>query len=326
MRSLAADRVEGCAAALDEEPGGSLEPRARRPSSRSPWRSSDLRAPRPSPARARSSEATSSSRSGTTSLAAAVGVDARTSAARSQSGVSCSCPTALTTGTGQPATARTTRSSLNGSRSSKLPPPRARTTTSTSGSAQIARSASTTASAARGPCTKVSATRSCAGGKRACTEAITSRFAAASFPVTSPILRGKRGSGRLRSGANRPSPASFCFSRSSAARCSPSPNRSIPSARSRSSPRGSKSSGRPYTCTLSPFCRSSRSASNCPRGISPARSDPSPASLSVKKTLCQRSCRRSSEISPSTQTVGRRWSHEPMPRLNADTVYTRRSP
>ena len=73
--------------------------------------------------------------------AAAVGVDALTSAARSQSGVSCSCPTALTIGTGQPATARTTRSSLNGSRSSKLPPPRARTTTSTSGSAVIAPSA-----------------------------------------------------------------------------------------------------------------------------------------------------------------------------------------
>ena len=41
----------------------------------------------------------------------------------------------------------------------------------------------------------------------------------------------------MRSGANRPSAASFCFSRSSAARCSPSPKRSIPSARSRNSPR-----------------------------------------------------------------------------------------
>ena len=43
-----------------------------------------------------------------------MGVDARTSAARSQSGVSCSCPTAETIGTGQAATARTSRSSLNG--------------------------------------------------------------------------------------------------------------------------------------------------------------------------------------------------------------------
>ena len=78
-------------------------------------------------------------------MPAIVGVDARTSAARSQSGVSCSCPTAETTGTGHAATARTSRSSLNGSRSSKLPPPRASTITSTPGCAQSARSASTIA-------------------------------------------------------------------------------------------------------------------------------------------------------------------------------------
>ena len=41
--------------------------------------------------------------------------------------MSCSWPTAETTGTGQAAIARTSRSSLNGSRSSKLPPPRAST-------------------------------------------------------------------------------------------------------------------------------------------------------------------------------------------------------
>ena len=45
--------------------------------------------------------------------------------------------------------------------------------------------------------------------------ASTSRLAAASFPVTSPIRRGRRGSGRLRSAAKRPSAASFRFSRSS---------------------------------------------------------------------------------------------------------------
>src|SRR6476646_8652181 len=60
--------------------------------------------------------------------------------------------------------------------------------------------------------------------------------------------------------------------------------------------------------------------------MSEARIDPSPASLRVKKTLCQRSCRRSSLISPSTHTVGSRCSHEPTPRLNAETVKTRRSP
>src|SRR5206468_4202951 len=83
------------------------------------------------PSCARSSHARSSARSGTTSRPATDGVDARTSAARSQSGVSCSWPTAEMTGTEHAATARTTRSSENGSRSSNAPPPRASTITST---------------------------------------------------------------------------------------------------------------------------------------------------------------------------------------------------
>src|SRR5581483_10329984 len=145
---------------------GARRRRSCRCASRCACRSTVARAPRPSPIRARASPARSSSRSGTTSRPAAVGVDARTSAARSHSGVSCSCPTAVTTGTGQPATARTRRSSLNGSRSSKLPPPRARTTTSTSGAAQTAPSAATISRAARGPCTYVSATSTRAAGKR----------------------------------------------------------------------------------------------------------------------------------------------------------------
>src|SRR5215218_971363 len=56
------------------------------------------------------------------------------------------------------------------------------------------------------------------------------------------------------------------------------------------------------------------------------RQAPSAGSLSVKKTLCQRSWRRSSVTSPSTHTVGRRASQSPMPRLNDETVNTRRSP
>ena len=118
-----------------------------------------------------------------------------------------------------------------------------------------------------GPCTYTSATTTFAGGKRSTMCVSTSRFAAASFPVTSPTSRGKRGSARLRSAANRPSPASVRLSRSSAARCAPRPKRSIVSAFSRSSPRCSYSSARPKTCTRSPSARPSSSASNCPRGI-----------------------------------------------------------
>jgi hypothetical protein len=48
--------------------------------------------------------------------------------------------------------------------------------------------------------------------------------------------------------------------------------------------------------------------------------------LSVKKTLCQRSWRFSSVTSPSTHTVGRRWSHVATPRLKDETEKTLRSP
>jgi hypothetical protein len=48
--------------------------------------------------------------------------------------------------------------------------------------------------------------------------------------------------------------------------------------------------------------------------------------LSVKKTLCQRWWRFSSVTSPSTQTVGSRCSQVAIPRLNAETEKTLRSP
>ena len=237
---------------------------------------------------------------------------------RARNGVSCSWPTAETTGTGHAATARTSRSSLNGSRSSKLPPPRVSTITSTSGAAQTSRSASIIAVAAKGPCTYVSATTTRAAGNRAVIVASTSRFAAASFPVTSPMRRGRNGSGRLRS--KTPSAASFFFSRSSAARWSPSPKRSIDSARMRKSPFASNSSGLPKTCTRSPSERSSRNASKRERAMVTPRHAPSFGSLSVKKTDCQRTLRRSSVTSPSTQIVGKRPSQSATPRLNDATV------
>ena len=114
------------------------EGRAGRPASLS--RSPGTRRRRP-PARGRAAvqqrrraPPASAAWSGTISFAARLGVPARTSAARSTSGTSCSWPIAETTGVAHPATARTSRSSENGSRSSKLPPPRASTITSTCGS------------------------------------------------------------------------------------------------------------------------------------------------------------------------------------------------
>ena len=76
----------------------------------------------------------SSKTSGTTRFAASVGVEALRSAASSVKGLSFSCPIALTIGVLQFATARTTFSSEKTSKSWKLPPPRAKIMTSTSGS------------------------------------------------------------------------------------------------------------------------------------------------------------------------------------------------
>ena len=160
--------------------------------------------------------------------------------------------------------------------------------------------------AARGPWTRVSATRMRAGGKRVWIVVITSRRAAASLPVTRPIRRGKRGRGRLRAASKSPSSASACFRRSIAARCAPSPKRSSESARSLNSPFAAKSSGRPSTWIRSPSARSSLSASKVRRGIEAGRLAPSAGSLSVKKTLPQRSERRSSVTSPSIHSVGSR--------------------
>ena len=57
-----------------------------------------------------------------------------------------------------------------------------------------------------------------------------------------------------------------------------------------------------------------------PCGIVTPRQAPSLGSFSVKKTDCQRALRRSSVTSPSTQTVGSRCSHSATPRLNDATA------
>ena len=113
-------------------------------------------------------------------------------------------------------------------------------------------------------------------------------------------------------------------------RASPSAARARPGARrGRSAPARARAAGTrraPRTAPVghtrgraSPSASSSRSASNWPRAIETPRHEPSCGSLSVKKTLAQRSERRSSVTSPSTQTVGSRASQEATPRLKAPT-------
>ena len=123
-----------------------------------------------------------------------------------------------TTGTGQAATARTSRSSLNGSRSSKLPPPRASTTTSTLGSAQSSLRARRPSPPRRAVPARTSRRRAtCAGGKRVVDVgqhvALGRRVVAGHEPDPA---RQARAAGACAASANSPSPASLRFSRSSA--------------------------------------------------------------------------------------------------------------
>ncbi len=193
-----------------------------------------------------------SRRDGTTRFAASVGVDARRSATKSTSGASCSWPIALTTGVRQEATARTRASLLKGSRSSTLPPPRARMITSTSGIASSSASAAVTAATACTPCTGTSRTSKAIAGHRSRALTSTSSIAALARPHTRPIRFGMKGRGFLRSGANSPSAASRSFRRASCASSAPSPTGRISLARMDNEPRAGQKSGFAWTRTRWP--------------------------------------------------------------------------
>jgi len=98
--------------------------------------------------------ALSSSFTPTTISAAADGVGARTSATKSAIVKSVSCPTAEMVGIFDSARARATSSSLNGQRSSRLPPPRATMSTSKPRTRLMARIPRTMSGTASGPCTR----------------------------------------------------------------------------------------------------------------------------------------------------------------------------
>ncbi len=201
--------------------------RAARSSRRSPSRS---RASAPCASRAPqpATSATSSARDGTASSAAAVGVGARRSEAKSTSVVSVSCPTAVMIGQGMAATARTTASSLKAMRSSRLPPPRARITTSgrgtgpPSGSEAMRASAAAMRSAAPSPCTGTGQIW-IARGKRRATVVRMSWITAPCALVTTAMTRGSSGTGRLRASSNSPAASSFAFSASMRASIAPAP-------------------------------------------------------------------------------------------------------
>ena len=172
--------------------------------------------------RPRSISSSSAARSGTIRFAASVGVEARKSATKSNRGASSSWPTAETSGVRAAKAARTTDSSEKPSKSSKAPPPRVTTKTSTSGRASSSAMAAETSAAQLTPCTATSRTSKTARGQRLVAFSITSALARAPCPQIKPMRRGKKGRGFLCSAANKPWAASFWRSSSS---CSNNPPR-----------------------------------------------------------------------------------------------------
>ena len=191
-------------------------------------RSRKPRTARSRPARARATPARSSTTSGTIRLPASVGVEARRSATQSSSGWSFSCPMALTTGVRAAATARIRDSSLKARRSSKEPPPRAITMTSTSAMASSSRSAWVTARTAPEPWTATSRTSKSTAGQRRDALRMTSFSASELRPVTRPTRRGSRGRGFFRAASKSPSSARARRSRSSRSSRSPRPTGRMP--------------------------------------------------------------------------------------------------
>ena len=189
--------------------------------------------------RAASISPRSSRQSGTQSSAAAEGVGARRSATKSAIVTSVSWPTPLITGTRAAKIARATRSSLNAQRSSAEPPPRPTIITSTRSSAQRASIPATIRSGAPSPCTSDGARTSSASGKRRPITVWISCQTAPVGEVTTPIVRGIFGSGRLRPGSNRPSRSNRARNSSNASWSGPTPAGWTRSTRNWYSPRGS---------------------------------------------------------------------------------------
>ena len=219
-------------------------------------------------------------------------------------------------GHGAAATARTTRSSLNGQQVLEAPAAAREDDHVDAGLALEALQRVHDAGAARAAPGRASPRPARArAGSGSWIAASTSRLAAASLPVTTPIRRGNRGSGACATARTVPRRRARLepFERGEVRAEPEALDRRARAAGTPPAPRSS--SGRPKTCTRSPSARSSRSASNVRRGIVAGRQAPSAGSLSVKNTLRQRSCRRSSVTSPSIQTVGSRASQSATPRL-----------
>ena len=185
------------------------------------------------------------------------GVGARTSLAWSIRVVSVSCPTAEISGISEEAAARTTISSLNAIKSSRLPPPRAtmirsgRGTAPSRGRRLKPAIAAATCAAAPSPCTatgQISTRR----GKRSASRCRMSRITAPVGEVTTPITAGRYGSFCLRSAANSPSAASRRRRSSSILSKAPTPANSIVSMTSWYFERPGKVVSRPVHTTSMP--------------------------------------------------------------------------
>ena len=151
------------------------------------------------------------------------------------------------------------------------------------------------------PCTGTGRISTSTIGKRRASTCSTSRTAAPLADVMTPMRRGRRGSGRLRSLANRPSAANCFFSRSNSRCRAPSPASSRCSTMSWNSPRASYRLTRARASTCRPSV--GLNPSQLLRGLNIAQRTWAVASLRVKYR-CPEAGRETLESSPSIHTEG----------------------
>jgi hypothetical protein len=159
------------------------------------------------------------------------------------------------------------------------------TITCTARSASRRRSASVTSVTAYGPWTATSSTWNLTAGQRVAALRSTSRSAALSRPQIRPMVAGRKGSGRLRSGANTPSAASDRRSRSSRASNSPMPTARISIPVRENEPRAVLRSGLAHTTTRAPSAGGGSAASSTARAQITRTETAATGSRSVKKAV-----------------------------------------
>ena len=158
------------------------------------------------------------------------------------------------------------------------------------------------------------------GGKRVVTAVIMSRFAAASFPVTSPILPREKRKRTLPRFGEQAFRGELLLQPLESGEVVASAEALDRQRAQLELALGLEELGPSVDVHALAVQEVEPSASNWPRRIDIGRDDPSVGSFNVRKTFAQALWRLSSVTSPSIQIVGKRAIQSATPRLNDATV------